>query len=1148
MKGDFSGWHFARRDNFNGVLAQQGRVLLDGDGVAQTRITNDWEDVHAQDTIGAGVAAVPAALPNSFRVDRARVQAGQVVVTIEPGRVWADGYLLHLDEAAAVDRVATYLEPPIQSPTGTVAGIAAGTRDAVVLEVWREAINGFQRPDILIEAGLGGVDTAERVHTASALRLFRMGATDTCETIRSTLQDDFSKKGKLKVTLQPTVAVAGDCPVVEGGGYTGFEHQSYRIEIADVATAGVPSFKYSRFNGGLVGRGVFDAVALRVNITANLAAINTSGLTQFYLEAEEFDAALGHWRVTYGAPVSINTNNQLVLPAAPTFGALPTSPGPVFFRLWDGIRPIAAFPAGGVPVELELGIRLEFDAVGAGLYTPRDYWFFTVRAAGVGNPQVLINSEPPSGIHYVRVPLAELTWNAALVVTVPAGEIEDCREPFHPLTRVSTCCTYRVGDGIKSYGHFTSIQAAVNALPASGGEICVLPGVYTEAVEIRSRRGVRIHGCGPGSRVVAPAPAGGGTPRPAILIVDSRGIKIDSLGVVANADAPAIALDSTGFDFAPNMPGNRVPKLHDITLVNLQVTAEKRSAIEAFNGQFIEISGCDIRMQDAPSAWPGIFFLGDDGVIERNQVRVRSGRQIDDSELTFPIPARSGLGGIQIGGTSDRVRIIDNVIQGGIGNGITLGSVIVIDGNGRDTGGRTGWVINIFDRCHPCKPGTVVFPGDDPGRPTRTVSAGALSEIRIERNRICDMGLNGIGVVAFFDVRSARETIEVQQLTILGNHIRGCLRRPIDKISAAMLDRVGYGGIALAVVDTLVVWDNIIEHNGPRRIDPVCGVFVLLGIGVDICRNHIINNGARTEEPLSGVNPGMRGGIIIANAVSPTQVVSASIDRATLAVESDRPALRVHENIVSAPLGLALGAKALGPVSVVGNQFVTQAVLQPQANNVKFLAAPSAYPAGAVLIFDLGRNYEIAGFTSGFVDIRGGNVQAGGGYSVVNPAAGNPSISLQPSAVAVDARRTLAGGQVLFVANQVTLDLIERGPTLGYTSILIVTLDDVGFLDNQSSARLADDFLGVNTFLFGWSVRASDNRWQEPVRNALYSAMTFGFMNVTAQNTATHCIVALAPPKLLVDGPNVVLLNYFFDDPCGRTTKLVTGFGVSGRH
>ena len=30
----------------------------------------------------------------------------------------------------------------------------------------------------------------------------------------------------------PVTVVPGDCPVVDGGGYTGFEHNLYRVEIA----------------------------------------------------------------------------------------------------------------------------------------------------------------------------------------------------------------------------------------------------------------------------------------------------------------------------------------------------------------------------------------------------------------------------------------------------------------------------------------------------------------------------------------------------------------------------------------------------------------------------------------------------------------------------------------------------------------------------------------------------------------------------------------------------------------------------------------------------------------------------------------------------------------------------------------------------
>jgi hypothetical protein len=51
-------------------------------------------------------------------------------------------------------------------------------------------------------------------------------------------------------------------------------------------------------------------------------------------------------------------------------------------------------------------------------------------------------------------------------------------------------------------------------------------------------------------------------------------------------------------------------------------------------------------------------------------------------------------------------------------------------------------------------------------------------------------------------------------------------------------------------------------------------------------------------------------------------------------------------------------------------------------------------------------------------------------------------------------------------------------------------------------------------------------------------------MNVTANNIGTHCIIALAPPKLLVSSPNVVLLNQFIDNPCAIAARLLAGFAT----
>src|SRR5262245_38893667 len=259
MRGDFSSWRDEHRQNFVGVLHQQGRVLLDADWNAQTELTNDWQDTAGTDIIGAGVAAIPSDAPTSFQIIGAELKTlpNRIELTVRPGRVWADGILYRLDgPAGGVKRIAIYLQPPIQDRAASFPTIPSSpvTRDAVVLEVWREELSAFQMPELLFEPALGDPDTTERVLTSAAFRLFRLQGDETCDSIIDQLKDDFDNKGKLTVTLQPTTTSGTpDCPLVAGGGYTGFEHNLYRIEIADV-NSGPPMFKWSQYNGGIVGR------------------------------------------------------------------------------------------------------------------------------------------------------------------------------------------------------------------------------------------------------------------------------------------------------------------------------------------------------------------------------------------------------------------------------------------------------------------------------------------------------------------------------------------------------------------------------------------------------------------------------------------------------------------------------------------------------------------------------------------------------------------------------------------------------------------------------------------------------------------------------------------------------------------------------
>jgi hypothetical protein len=104
-------------------------------------------------------------------------------------------------------------------------------------------------------------------------------------------------------------------------------------------------------------------------------------------------------------------------------------------------------------------------------------------------------------------------------------------------------------------------------------------------------------------------------------------------------------------------------------------------------------------------------------------------------------------------------------------------------------------------------------------------------------------------------------------------------------------------------------------------------------------------------------------------------------------------------------------------------------------------------------------------------------------------------------------------GHTLFANNQVKLDLrgIESNFTL--SSQLIASLDDVGYMSNQS--EVSSTFLpGFSSFdivftdaaLFGVTLRSNDNRFQEGFTVALSSLFSYGFLNTAVGNQATHCM------------------------------------------
>ncbi|MES2717461.1 MAG: hypothetical protein V4795_16975 [Pseudomonadota bacterium] len=1225
--------------NIRGVLHQQGRVITDADLSESDLLALAWQGQAGRDTIGAGICAVPATEPQGFRVEAAFIDDGQVQLALRPGRAWADGLLTHLVGAAAnplalVQRSAAYFGPPLATPQPGETSITDGVRDAVILELSEEALHGLQAPQRLMEPALGGPDTAARAYVNFRLRLLRLAEGEDCHSIGARLRDDPAAKGRLTVSLAPVVALVGDCPVVGGGGYTGFEHQLYRIEIADVRPGDPARFKWSAWNGGLVGRGRFDATLnpARVLIDAGRPAIVNSGLSSFYLEALDYLPGVGAWQVVYATMATLNTAHELELAAPASFGSLPATTAPVFFRLWNGIADIADHLQVVNPTPLRDGIRLAFDAPAGGNYRPGDHWVFSLRAGEISNPQLLLDQAPPVGVVYHRVPLAEIHWTAAQDTRI-AGLIEDCRRRFRPLTNQTVCCTFLVGDGVSSFGDFNALEEAAAHLPPAGGELCLLPGVHRANLVLDGRSHIKIHGCRWRS-LLLPRNARGG--QPILQFTDCSHIEVCELDLVSY-DGMAVRIT-----------GRREDSCSHVQIHHNRVIA-RQHAMRADNAAQLQICHNRLHLLDTVDGGATLSLQADDVLVERNELLLLPfvDPTPDEPEVPDDDPERDpadpcarpqvlylfpalvlryalrvwavliadllprqpyrAIGGIHVRAGSERVRLLENQIAGGAGNGITLGGdldvvaprpdaddlttapAIHVTDNGQflavvqDEQGQPLADADLYlqaatqeqavatDRSDArgmasikAAPGRHVLAVSPPYRVLRISEArdegvlvnavtlardglasragqrGFLHEISIEANNIAQMGLSGIGfathagsdlkgratsipsgdakaaLLAWLDATLAglamtpllRATDPVRDLVILNNRLHHNLQNPFTEAMRAEAAFIGRGGISLAVAEGVRISGNHIHDNGPRAVDPACGIFVGYGDNLEVSDNVLAANGVAAGDAQRRLDAGIGGGIFIRFAGAITSRLSTS--------SGHQPALRVHDNRVDQPAGRALSAFAFGPVSVANNHLNSEA-----SGRFGFLDLA----VGGVWLMNLGGIHRLLARLFGqLLDHVGHDrrLVAGKAYATLAEAA-------------------LPGGETIFDANFVRLGIANRS----FTAQTLLAMDDLGYSGNTASVYRGDPFF-ANALLLGDCVRASDSRLREDVSSTLSILSMALRLNMTANNQADHCIVALprAGTQSLptVDRPNQVLdasCSQRFDQPADTGNHLV---------
>jgi hypothetical protein len=1141
MSGDYSRVRFDPSLDLSGVLMQQGRVQLDSDWNEWVAVLERRLRAESVDTFGVqltpgitGVAVVSPQTPDAFKIEAA---GGNI--TIGRGRMYVDGLLAENHRystpenddygAAEFDPVLAELrgkdplpydkQPYLPAPPGLpTAGVYLA-----YLEVWQRELTYLEHPELVEQAV--GVDTTARLQTVWQVRLLGNVGDANCTTPDNKVPEwqalIIPSAGRLSIKAEGVPPDLDPCELPPSGGYRGLENQLYRIEIHDGGAVGAATFKWSRDNAS-----VASAVSEIVDNTATstelkLASLgrdavlrfNTGDWVEILDDRRELSGESGNPALRRGVmrKITVDDDKRTIsfspaLPAdlIPLGGTDTLATRHTRVKRWDqegtvrdtnnnvivdldtaGSTGLIPVPAAGVWVVLENGIQVQFslDPASGGFHCG-DYWVSAARSADASVETY--TQAPPRGIHrhYARLS----------IVTFPDTET-DCRVHWPPVC--GSCCTYTVGDGKKSRGHFNSIQDAVKALPTEGGRICVLPGTHYANVELQERLNIHISGCGLQTVIF---PVNGRMDEPIFQIDSCIGIQLCNLTLVQEKGAAIEILDTK--------QASReiiIEKNHIIAGTRAIGITSKNS--DSFTNA-VRIIENDIAMLNMESGEAAIFTAADDVLIEGNLIVVvpQPDKALTDNPegvhllLEFAKTARESYllkinfnylasGGIQIAGGSELVTIRGNRIAGGSGNGITLGNIPIEEGK------RPSIFIKELSLASKAYLEENAIP--------------FIYDITIEENNISYMGLSGIAPPVFFKPGIIDMMPSVVGLTVYRNRIEHCLLQLSGDEDEWTANAAGFGGIVLMGCESVLILENRIEDNGSDQPKAVCGILIFYSEKIDISDNRILNNGARVISDDESGRAGIRGGIVMLSTFA--YLAHALYAGKEWLAPDGIPAIKVHDNIITQPLGQALFLMALGPVSVTGNHLTSQ--------GADFKANPLALLAGTVFILNLGISKDLMMLTylSGFKDLPKHNIDT------VNVA----MVQAQADENAWMRYLYMPSGTVMFSNNQVLLDLRNPDDNFPLSSQLIASLDDVAYCSNQSecSSLSKTDTLITDAAIYAVTQRCNDNRFQEGFTLTENSLFSYGFMNTAMGNQATHCLQVLGNSNFVTEIGNNVLLN-----------------------
>jgi hypothetical protein len=583
--------------------------------------------------------------------------------------------------------------------------------------------------------------------------------------------------------------------------------------------------------------------------------------------------------------------------------------------------------------------------------------------------------------------------------------------------------------------------------------------------------------------------------------------------------------------------------------------APTRTAIDVDGARRVVIEESEIQFGPTASDHAAIVLRGTDIDVVENQLDVEPvcvEPNVDGGCVTFEALA---WGGIQVRGSSEKIRIARNTIRGGLGHGITLGSVIWQhaasplrrEGAGKAQTKKEGLFTVVT--------GDLGAGFDEPaGTHFTPFDEGTLKDLAIADNHIEGMSTNGISILTVLGLQihpaDPTDLMEIEGLSIERNTIKNNVlfpsasvkvrtdvlpfpgaRTPEGSVQPAgiALPVVPFGGIVLGVVSGgATIRNNVITDNNTSDVLPMNGIFVLAGDAIDITGNRIAANGAHAVAGSEGENDlarGVRAGIAVMLAGAGMLNATTDIDQ-TLVVESPfeeaktldtgRFSLRVHKNNVQQPEGRALHAVVTGPTSIDHNFFSSR------GNHGAEIPAEEFAVGDVVFVQNLGAPWEVVD-----IDLVARDDSVPNHPKFRDFVTPNGTRTYLFNTMAVSPRRLLgAGGGVLFTNNQVIYDwnvaVLPHGngaqAPLSFFSVVVLSLDHVTLVSNQFALRLSGvtpttpppdvnitQPLLSQVLAGGGTVQAAHNRCSEPVTSMPISLITGGEMlNITAFNQGTH--------------------------------------------